>query len=783
MKRRGVVSLLSLAGLLLAVSAGPAHAQSATLPAQCGADSLVLLSPAVEGIRIQLSSPGERFGAYIQWPEVSDAEGTCTAVLAEESMSMAVRIAGAYADKIDRLLHFVPSDSGLIGSSRVKRLSVRWNNVYVSRSGLVSGSFNVANSGGLLRLDRDSGWQRMNEGLPQYLSYTNILALADSPQPDGPLLLHLGGDASPGLDRGRGLYERVAGVWSRVAPDRFPDDVRINRLACSPDSGQAYAVGTADRGLYITHDGGESFSGFLSGRRVTALSWAEQDQLLAAVSAQGLYLSADDGMTVSKLRPGPLVPHPTLPDSLIPPSINELVVDPLDHQHILAAIDRYALYHSTDGGVHWSPMTGNWLPPGSPAYNGVSVAISEDEPPVVILGTEKRGLFRSGNGGQTWQAVGTELADLASDSSHTWIGSPVVKVLFDPLTPGRVFAFADLIGLVVSEDAGQTWAAYPDQPSMDLALDMVPAADGSGDLMLATTGGGIYTPDTPIPLSMTINKGQTDPEYRDLEFGLEVALDGTIGPGEEFDLVAQDYQGYAVWRSTPDDPLDMKMIGLYDKTNPETCIEGFCGDENYTVTPNCFGEKRAACFDFGKQDSVVFFDNDVYNGFTYYYAVTTFDYGNLAGVEPPANANEMFFSARFPSPNSLQILPDVMTDPNAHFGGEGNMTAFQVNVASKEEEGGPEIYVYPNPLRRAAGFPGQEGEGVIFTNLPPHAHIQVFTMDGDHIADLGEEAQEGANMYWVTRNEDGNLLAPGIYIWKVEMPKREEYWGKLVIIR
>jgi hypothetical protein len=38
-------------------------------------------------------------------------------------------------------------------------------------------------------------------------------------------------------------------------------------------------------------------------------------------------------------------------------------------------------------------------------------------------------------------------------------------------------------------------------------------------------------------------------------------------------------------------------------------------------------------------------------------------------------------------------------------------------------------------------------------------------------------------MYWLTRNEDNELLASGIYIWKIEMPERGDFWGKLVIIR
>ena len=51
----------------------------------------------------------------------------------------------------------------------------------------------------------------------------------------------------------------------------------------------------------------------------------------------------------------------------------------------------------------------------------------------------------------------------------------------------------------------------------------------------------------------------------------------------------------------------MQAIGLFDKSNPETCYEGFCGDENFTIRPNCYGEKRAACFDFSTPDTIAAF--------------------------------------------------------------------------------------------------------------------------------------------------------------------------------
>jgi len=218
------------------------------------------------------------------------------------------------------------------------------------------------------------------------------------------------------------------------------------------------------------------------------------------------------------------------------------------------------------------------------------------------------------------------------------------------------------------------------------------------------------------------------------------------------------------------------MIGRYDKNNPETCIEGYCGDENFVLLPNCFNERRAACFDFSVPGQVSFYDDDVFNGFSYYYAVTPFDFGDISQVLDPVSID------------TPMVFPNRFSGDDYGLGdGLGNRFDIQVNIDAAASMDGEEIYAYPNPLRLGSGIVGGEGEEVIWTNLPPESRIQIFTLAGDEIAELPADAQEqqqlGGNMYWVARNNDGHLLASGIYIWRVIMPERGDFWGKLVIVR
>lgn len=782
-----------IAVLALVIGAfAPGLAQTDTTAEQCAADSLILLSPDENGLSVRLSEPGTRFGAYLKWAEPPDSTSTCKVITSSEQLPFTVELEGDYADHVDRVIEFFTLDNGVVGSQEVNRLLFRWTNIFVSRSGRVEGTLNLSNSGGVLRLDREAAWDRVNDGLPFHLPYTNILTLAQSPLTPDHLLLHMGGSSSPGSDP-RGLLEKTAtGGWTRISEHQFPDGFLITKLAISPAADDDFAVGSAEDGLFLTTDGGETYANFTDELapehpsppaffEVTALNWSDAGDLYASVRAFGFFVSGDGGESFEQLE-NLLVPqYIEYPDSTRTfPFVNQIVVDPADPSHLFVAVKKHALYQSLDGGATWEAATGDWIVPGEGwEHNGRSVAINPNNGQVIIVGTNGKGIWRTTNGGAHWDLVG---AELAPDS--VWTGRAVVGVTYDPLAAGAVFAVVDGLGLLHSTDSGATWSMYGQQPTNVSNRELLVDRDGSGALLLASYGGGVYEAGAPLELSKTINRGFTAPEYRDLELGLSISFSsGQIDSGTVFRAHCQDFQGYAVWRSGSDAPFNMELIGVFDKTNPESCIEGFCGDENFTITPSCFGERRAACFDFSEPDSVVFFDNNIYNGFTYYYAVSTFDYGSTAGIEPPALARDQLFSPRFPSTISETLNLAVSDDPDSPFWGRGNLSSFQVNIKAEGPVDGEEIYVYPNPLRRGTGFPGKEGEQVVFTHLPPESQITVYTVDGDLVADLGPDLQKDANLYWVTRNEDGELLGSGIYIWKVEMPQRGDFYGKLIIIR
>ena len=83
---------------------------------------------------------------------------------------------------------------------------------------------------------------------------------------------------------------------------------------------------------------------------------------------------------------------------------------------------------------------------------------SLEDPDTVYAGVEDAGLFRSADGGRSWQ----ELPALRGhESGPSWQpgagGMCLHTIILDPATPGRMFAAISAAGAFRSDDAGQTW--------------------------------------------------------------------------------------------------------------------------------------------------------------------------------------------------------------------------------------------------------------------------------------------------------------------------------------
>lgn len=766
--------------------------------------TLPMSVPDVNSIEFELRGSAQGPGLLVSWPEPDDASSTCYALTGTEALGVPISVVGIYRDNVDRTFSFEFADSGRVGDTEQNRFVCTWFNVNTMQTGRLGGEINLSNTGGLWGRTAAGEWHQINSGLPAYLPYTNLVDLAA--HPDGTLVAALSSGSRITNDP-VGVFRKIGdNSWGSLGTDIFGSSRKVANIAVDPDSPERFAVGTRTDGVWVTTDGGQNFTqstreldpdapSIPLSFEVTALSWTGS-ALYVAVANYGLFVKHDGDDQFTRLaalsvqaQPDTLVivdewgfeteeiadwaQEPPIGDVVMEiPQVHMIVEDPNDSDRILVGLEKHGIWESPDAGVTWESAWINYeRSPERWTQDVLSVLFEPSDGNTVHAGTLARSIWSTVDAGGHWEPAVTPYDDL--------VVAPSIVDLIEH--DGGLLAQAAGVAILESSDSGLTWTVVVDQPFNRDAQHLVSVG---GELLLPTTGGGIYSVDTVMPLVDSIQPTDTDADLLGVDLGLSIqfgdgeitlidADDDGIPDARVFHLVCQDYQGWIVWRSNRDDPDNMMMIGRYDRNNPETCMEGFCGD-SYVQLPNCYSERRAACFDLSIPGNVSFYDGDVFNGFTYHYSVTPYDYGDVSLIaDPVALAKPYRFPARFEG------------DPAGMDAGPGNRVSYQINTLEAPDEDGEEIYVFPNPLRRDAGIVGGEGEEVIWTNLPEGTEIQVFTLGGDLITTLphDDSQQQDGNIYWVTRNDANELLASGVYIWKAIMKHRGDFWGKLVIIR
>jgi hypothetical protein len=136
-----------------------------------------------------------------------------------------------------------------------------------------------------------------------------------------------------------------------------------------------------------------------------------------------------------------------------------IAIDPLRPEYVYCGTFGQGLWRSRNGGLSWEPVDEGITPKQITA-----VAVSERERTgdtgVVYAGTEPSALFRSEDGGNSWH----ELATLRQlPSAPTWSFPPrpstshIRWITPDPLVQGRLFVAVEAGALLRSLDGGGHW--------------------------------------------------------------------------------------------------------------------------------------------------------------------------------------------------------------------------------------------------------------------------------------------------------------------------------------
>src|SRR5215469_13423468 len=136
-----------------------------------------------------------------------------------------------------------------------------------------------------------------------------------------------------------------------------------------------------------------------------------------------------------------------------------VAIDPLVPARAYCGTAREGVWRSDDGGRSWD-RAGAGVTHAAVMAVAVSATETDDEGGVVYAGTEPSGVFRSSDGGSSW----TEMAGMLElPSRSTWSFPPrpethhVRWIEADPVATGRLYVAIEAGALLRTPDAGQTW--------------------------------------------------------------------------------------------------------------------------------------------------------------------------------------------------------------------------------------------------------------------------------------------------------------------------------------
>jgi len=238
---------------------------------------------------------------------------------------------------------------------------------------------------------------------------------------------------------GDGIYRSSDGgdTWQKLG---LGASERINKIVVDPKHGDTvYACvpgalwsDSADRGLYKTTDGGESWSLVLKGPNLsTGCSGLSMDPRNSQRLFAGLWDFRRKGWTFRSGGQGPEAPSGS------------------------------GLFLTEDGGKSWTRLdekSAKGLPPAP--WGRLDVVIAPSAPDIVyaVIESVKSGLYRSSDGGKTWEA---------RDASQSMVWRPFYfsKLIVDPTNAERVFKTN--YSLIASEDGGKSFSVISDGTHAD----------------------------------------------------------------------------------------------------------------------------------------------------------------------------------------------------------------------------------------------------------------------------------------------------------------------------
>lgn len=369
---------------------------------------------------------------------------------------------------------------------------LRWRMIGPTRGGRTRASCGVPSQPNVFYMGQVNGgvWKTDDYGrtwTPIFDDQPSQAVGAIAVTPSDPNIIYVGsgeGLARPDLAVGDGIYKSTdAGkTWTHLATLR--DSQGIPALAVDPrDPRRVFAAvaghpygANAERGIYLSTDGGESWNKVLSkdenvGGDDVEIDPSNPDIVYATLwqfrlgpwedanqyngPGGGIFKSSDGGKTWKELTGG------------LPKGVTQahLTIAPSQTGRLFATVasvrgetgqgSEVGIFRSDDGGENWQKITNDARPAGRIGGGDLSVPRVDPKNPDVVYVTSTV-TMKSVDGGKTWSSF--HGAPGGDDYQNMWI---------NPNNPETILLVSDQ-GAQVTVNGGKTWSTWYNQPTAQL---------------------------------------------------------------------------------------------------------------------------------------------------------------------------------------------------------------------------------------------------------------------------------------------------------------------------
>lgn len=217
--------------------------------------------------------------------------------------------------------------------------------------------------------------------------------------------------------------------------------VSVSAIEIDPSDPTAYYMGTLTNGVFFSLDTGSSWqrpqaSALRSGAIVDIEIHPSDVCTVYIATPTQIYKSTDCLRTASSIY---------IVDDRSEP-ISTMSIDWYEPDRVWAGDTLGTVVRTDDGGATWSTVT-------RLDEEITDLIVSNRDSRIILVGTERDGVYRSVDSGDTWVSLEDDLKRIFDDSEKVY--------QFTQVADGTSMIMSSEFGLLLSEDQGETWTDIP----------------------------------------------------------------------------------------------------------------------------------------------------------------------------------------------------------------------------------------------------------------------------------------------------------------------------------